>query len=98
MTIQSLKTDILIVGAGPAGLTAGLYAARAGKKTLILEGRESSRLAIDYTIENYPGFLSIGSRELLAKFREQAEQFGAKVIAGEAIAFALDTEPKYVTT
>ncbi len=98
MTIRSLKTDILIVGAGPAGMTAGIYAARAGKKTLILEGRETSRLAIDYTIENYPGYLSVGSRELLAKFREQAEHFGAEVVSGEAIAFALDTDPKYVTT
>jgi thioredoxin reductase (NADPH) len=98
MTIQSLKTDILIVGAGPAGMTAGIYTARAGKKTLILEGREASRLAIDYTIENYPGYVSVGSRELLAKFREQAEYFGARVVPGEAIAFALDTDPKYVTT
>ena len=98
MTIRSLKADILVVGAGPAGLTAGIYAARAGKTTLVLAGRESSRLAIDYTIENYPGYLSVGSRELLAKFREQAEHFGAQVIAGEAIAFALDTDPKYVTT
>jgi thioredoxin reductase (NADPH) len=98
MSIRTLKTDVLIIGAGPAGLTAGLYAARSGKKTLILEGRAPSRLAIDYPIENYPGFSSIGSRELLGKFREQAVHFGAQLIEGDAIAFGLETDPKYVTT
>jgi len=98
MAIRTLKTDILIIGAGPAGLTAGIYAARSGKKTLILEGRSLSRLGIDYTIENYPGFPSIGSRELLAKFREQAVRFGAETLEGDAIAFGLESDPKYVTT
>lgn len=98
MSIRTIKADVLIIGAGPAGLTAGLYAARSGKKTIILEGRASSRLAIDYTIENYPGFPSIGSRELLEKFRAQAVHFGAEVLQGDAIAFGLDSDPKYVTT
>jgi thioredoxin reductase (NADPH) len=98
MSILNLKTDILIVGSGPAGLTAGIYAARAGKKTLILEGRSASRLAVSYDIENYPGFPSIESRELLAKFRAQAAQFGAEFVAGDAIAFGLESDPKYVTT
>jgi thioredoxin reductase (NADPH) len=98
MTIRSLKTDVLIVGAGPAGLTAGLYVARAGKKALILEGRSPSRLAIPYTIENYPGFPSVSSLELLGIFRKQALSFGAEVVAGDAIAFMLDGDPKYVTT
>jgi thioredoxin reductase (NADPH) len=98
VSIRNIKTDILIIGAGPAGLTAGLYAARAGKKTLILEGRSSSRLAVSYEIENYPGFPSIGSRELLGKFRAHAEQFGAEIVAGDAIAFSLESDPKYVTT
>jgi thioredoxin reductase (NADPH) len=98
MSIKSLKTDVLIVGAGPAGLTAGLYVARAGKKALILEGRGPSRLAISYTIENYPGFPSIDSRELLDIFRRQAISFGAEIVAGDAIAFGLGGSPKYVTT
>ncbi len=98
MGITSLKTDVLIIGAGPAGLTAGLYVARAGKKALILEGRSGSRLAIPYTLENYPGFRSIDSQELLGRIREQAVSFGAEVMTGDAIAFALDGRPKYVTT
>jgi len=98
MTIKSVKTDVLIAGAGPAGLTAGLYVARAGKKALILEGRGTSRMSIPYTIENYPGFPSIGSVELLDTFRRQAVGFGAEILPGEAIALALDGSPKYVTT
>ncbi len=98
MAIQSLRTDVLIIGAGPAGLTAGLYVARAGKKALVLEGRGPSRLAIPYTLENYPGVPSIDSAELLAIIRRQAVSFGAEVVSGDAIAFALDGSPKYVTT
>jgi len=98
MSIRSLRTDVLIVGAGPAGLTAGLYVARAGKKALILEGRGVSRLAVPYTLENYPGFPSINSADLLAIIRRQAVSFGAEVLTGEAIAYALDGSPKYVTT
>ncbi len=96
--VTPVKADVLIVGAGPAGLTAAIYVARAGKKALVLEGKSSSRLAINYEIENYPGFRSIDSRELLGIFREQAESFGAEFLAGDAIAFALDSEPKFVTT
>lgn len=98
MAIKSLKTDVLIAGAGPAGLTAAIYVARAGKKALVLEGRGTSRMSIPYTIENYPGFPSIGSVELLDHFRRQAVSFGAEVIPGEAIALALEGAPKYVTT
>ena len=98
MSIRSLKTDVLIVGAGPAGLTAGMYVARAGKRALILEGRGASRLRIPYTIENYPGFPSIDSRELLDIFRRQSISFGAEVAVGDAVAFGLEGSPKYVTT
>ncbi|HPW18200.1 MAG TPA: FAD-dependent oxidoreductase [Candidatus Aminicenantes bacterium] len=98
MSIRTLKTDVLIVGAGPAGLTAGLYVARAGKKAVVLEGRSPSRLGIPYTIENYPGVPSVSSLDLLGAFRKQALSFGAEVVAGDAIAFMLDGAPKYVTT
>jgi len=98
MGIESLKTDVLIVGAGPAGLTAAIYVARAGKRALVLEGRAASRMAIPYTIENYPGFPSIDSLELLGLFRKQAVSFGAEIVPGETIALALEGDQKYVTT
>ncbi|MGQ9801720.1 MAG: NAD(P)/FAD-dependent oxidoreductase [Candidatus Saccharicenans sp.] len=96
--IKNLKADVLIIGAGPAGLTAALYVARAGKKALVLGGRNPSRMAIGYDIENYPGFLSINSQELLAKFLEQARHHGAEILKEDALALALDSQPKYVTT
>ncbi len=96
--IKNISTEIVIIGCGPAGLTAGLYASRAGRKTLILEGRAVSRLSIGYELENYPGFISIDSQELLAKMRKHAEHFGAEIMSGDAINFSLSTDPKYVTT
>jgi thioredoxin reductase (NADPH) len=96
--IKNIATEIVIIGSGPAGLTAGLYASRAGRKTLILEGRAASRLSIGYELENYPGFVSIDSQELLEKMRTHAEHFGAEIMSGDAINFSLTTDPKYVTT
>lgn len=99
MAIRNVSSDILVIGAGAAGLTAALYAARAGKSTVVLEGRTSaSRLAIGYELENYPGFPSIGSLELRAKFRSHAESFGARIEAGDVIALSLEGDPKYATT
>lgn len=97
-SIKNIKTEIMIIGSGPAGLTAGLYAARAGRKTVILEGRMASRLSIGYKLENYPGFISIDSQELLGRMREHARHFGAEILRGDAINFSLSTDPKYVTT
>lgn len=98
MGVKSLKADILIVGGGPAGLSAGIYASRAGVDTLILEGRGGSRLAIPYTIENYPGFPSIQSTELLARIRAHALGLGARFAGQEASAFGFELDPKFVTT
>jgi thioredoxin reductase (NADPH) len=98
MNSTNRNTEILIVGGGPAGYTAGIYASRAGRKTSILEGRGRSRLAVGYTLENYPGFLSIDSAELLRNFRGQAEHFGAELIAAEAIDFNLSGPTKYVVS
>jgi len=96
--ITNSTTEIVVIGSGPAGLTAGLYTSRAGKKTLILEGRTASRLSVGYELENYPGFISIDSLELLDRMRKHAQRFGAEIMKGDAINLSLATDPKYVTT
>jgi thioredoxin reductase (NADPH) len=98
LKVTNRRSEILIVGGGPAGYAAAVYASRAGRKTIILEGRGTSRLSIGYEIENYPGFRSINSRELLEKFRDQARDFGAEIITEDAIDFNFSSDVKYVVT
>lgn len=98
MNSTTKTTEILIIGGGPAGYAAGIYAARAGRKTTILEGRGRSRLSIGYALENYPGFISVDSAELLRNFRSQAEHFGAELWPDEAIDFNLSGPTKYVVS
>ncbi len=96
--IQNKQVDILIVGGGPAGLTAAVYGARAGVETVLLKGRGGSRLSIGYELENYPGFVSINSLDLLKKIEDHARHFGAEILPEEAIDFNLSMKPKFVTT
>ncbi|HUH66679.1 MAG TPA: thioredoxin-disulfide reductase [Syntrophales bacterium] len=73
--------DIVIIGGGPAGLTAGLYASRANLKVLLLEGASSiSQITVTDIIENYPGMPDgIGGFELIERFKRQALQFGLEI-------------------
>ncbi len=77
-----MSYDLIVVGAGPAGLTAGIYAARSGLKTLILEkvfvGGQITQTA---HIENYPGYLEGDGFALTDIFRQQAEKFGCQIIS-----------------
>ena len=73
--------DVIILGAGPAGLTAGLYAGRARLSTLIIEkGQDGGQIAITDEIENYPGQIVEGESgpSLIARMTEQAKKFGAE--------------------
>ena len=74
--------DVAVIGAGPAGLTAGLYAARAGLRTAVFEQLSpGGQLAQTERIENYPGFSEgAGGFELAWSMKEQAERFGAQII------------------
>lgn len=75
-----MECDILIIGGGPAGCTAGLYAARAGLRALILTGPEpGGQLGATETVENCPGIGSIGGPELAAAMLDHARQAGAEV-------------------
>ncbi len=72
--------DIIIVGGGPAGLTAALYARRAGKRVLIIEkGGFGGQMTFSPKIENYPAFLSVSGSELADKMVEQVLDQGADV-------------------
>jgi len=68
--------DLIVVGAGPAGMTAGLYGARSGLKTLVIEKGISGGLSNEATdIDNYPGFKKIGGMELAEKMKEQTSEY-----------------------
>ncbi len=73
------KSDVIVIGAGSAGLTAASYSTRAGLKTLVIESLSAGgQLMVIDKIENYPGFESISGYELAEKFEAQAKSFGAE--------------------
>lgn len=92
-----IQTDICIIGAGPAGLTAAIYAARSGRKVLVLEMLASGgQVNITPNVENYPGFTAIAGFELSGKMRLQAEACGAQFFSGEAVRIQDGGETKRV--
>ncbi len=92
--------DLIIAGAGSAGLTAGIYAARAGMSALIIESLfAGGQIARAHIVENYPGFPEgVSGAELALKFREQAERLGARVENAEITGFDLEGDEKKVIT
>ncbi len=91
---------MLILGAGPAGLSAALYAARADLQPLVLTGLQlGGQVSLTNTIENYPGFPEgVGGTELGELFQKQAERFGAKVELDSAQSVDLSVRPFKVPT
>lgn len=92
--------DIIIVGGGPAGYTAALYATRAGLDTLVLEKMSAGgQMAMTNQLDNYPGYEEgIDGFTLAQKMQKQAERFGAKSGYGEVLKMNLSAEPKIIET
>lgn len=91
--------DTIIIGAGPAGMTAAIYASRANMKTLILEkGIPGGQMANTETIENYPGYESVLGSDLSDKMFSHAKKFGAHYLYGDVIRVENHGETKKVIT
>ncbi|MGW6129041.1 thioredoxin-disulfide reductase [Cellulomonas sp. NPDC055163] len=101
MTEQSAPRDLIIVGSGPAGYTAAIYAARAGLAPLVIAGSVTAGGALMNTteVENFPGFPDgIQGPELMENLQKQAEKFGAEVLWDDVVSVELRGATKTVVT
>ena len=99
--MTSSPRDLVIIGSGPAGYTAAIYAARAGLSPVVLAGSVTAGGALMNTteVENFPGFVDgVMGPDLMETMRKQAERFGAEILFDDAVEVALDGPVKTVVT
>ena len=91
--------EVIIIGSGPAGYTAAIYAARAGLKPLMIASsvEPGGELMKTTEVENFPGFPGgLMGPDLMAKFQEQAESFGTEILLQDVVEVDLKANPKIV--
>jgi thioredoxin reductase (NADPH) len=100
MKMTDQPRNVVIIGSGPAGLTAGVYAGRADLKPLMIEGIEAGgQLMLTTEVENYPGFIDgIMGPELMERMRKQAARFGTEFITDNVTKVDLSRSPFQITT
>ena len=92
--------NVIIIGSGPAGLTAALYSARANLQPLLIEGIEAGgQLMLTTMVENFPGYRDgIMGPDLMSEMRAQAERFGTEIVQGNVTSVDLNSQPMVVKT
>jgi thioredoxin reductase (NADPH) len=97
---MSSVRNVIIIGSGPAGLTAALYSARANLQPLLIEGIEAGgQLMLTTMVENFPGYRDgIMGPDLMAEMRAQAERFGTEIVQGNVTSVDLGSQPMVVKT
>jgi thioredoxin reductase (NADPH) len=107
MDNETIKRDVVIIGSGPAGLTAAIYTARASLKPLLIDAPADAekqtapggQLMITTDVENYPGFAKgIQGPELMEEFRNQAERFGTEFLEAWITEVDLSERPFQIYT
>jgi len=99
MEIPEYKCEVLIIGAGPAGLSAAVYCGRANRDTIILDGKEPSSLAKSNEIQNWLGEIDVIGFDLLEKFKKHAESYeSVRILNGDVITLMLGMGKNMIST
>jgi thioredoxin reductase (NADPH) len=104
-TFETTREKLVIIGSGPAGWTAAIYAARANLEPLVYEGAASrtmipgGQLMFTTDVENYPGFPDgVTGQEMMAAFRKQAERFGTRIVSEDIVEVDFGVHPRRLTS